>query len=150
MSKLMRLKSTRDRLLIRMKRLIELELPSHIIVGPPPEESVRMNDDVTRSCIVAMLRWAEDATKSDVLPRLASLRKGISTHLDLFCSMFNGLGSEPLTHYCWSAGGGRCCSSDSEAVSKMKVAAENVVYGLLCTGNDPTFVKWFSIAARVR
>eukprot|EP00969_Alexandrium_andersonii_P050568 2221988-Alexandrium_andersonii.AAC.1 len=32
----------------------------------------------------------------------------------------------------------------------MKLAAESVVYGLLCTGSDPTFVKWFSIAARVR
>ena len=158
MSRLLRTPNVRKQLARNMLKFAEKEVRDNIfIMVPPPPEALEKQDFLFRTCLSPVLGWIEDLSEVDVLARMArvtNLKQILREGVPLWRDMCNGLHHGVTTHYCYKMGPdgpGRCCAGTEDVVRKMRLAVSSVVAGILIAGHeDPTTVKWFTGAIRLR
>jgi hypothetical protein len=150
-AKLLRDSVVREQLANSITRLTETDVVSNIFVARPDDLSIQRLKFIMDHVIAPVLRWSEMSDECDVLPRVRDLKVSIRSHAALFCEMFNAMGCDAVTHYCWKPGGGRCCKDTADVVRKMVAAVQGVVVPLFLAGSaDPTFSRWFSVSFKIR
>jgi hypothetical protein len=150
-AKLLRDKVVREQLANSITRITETDVVSNIFVVRPDGLSTQRLKFIMENVLAPVLRWSEMSDERDVLPRLRNLKVSIRTHAALFCQMFNAMGCDAVTHYCWKPGGGRCCKDTADVVRKMAAAVQGVVVPLFLAGSaDPTLSRWFSVSFKIR
>ena len=151
LSKLVRKKHVRQRLATAIKSIIREELPSRIRLCRPDAASISASAILNMQVLSTLDEWGQRAEEADILPRIAQARETVIKELPLFKQMFNAMGAEHVTHFCWTTSGQRCCRDDRDALRKMVLAAQSVLIPyLLQAVPEPTTVKWFSASMKIR